>query len=93
MARCSWIYRGKFALSDGQTVMTTSHLVTVPSLTLHILAGVLRPLSHPPQVGGGYGQTEVDVRGVLQLLEVLRCDGKNLDSRLCVLPLPGQTSL
>ena len=67
--------------------MTTSHLVTVPGL-----AG-LRPLSHSPQVGGGYRQTEVDVGGVLQLLEVLRSHGQDLDFGLCLLSLPANILL
>ena len=67
--------------------MTTSHLVTVPGLAR------LRPLSHPPQVGGGYGQTEVDVGGVLQFLEVLRSDRKDLDFGLCLLSLPANIRL
>ena len=56
--------------------MTTSHLVLLSSLVHSSLLARLRPLPHPPQVGGGDGETEVDVRVLVQLqvqlLQVLR---------------------
>ena len=62
--------------------MTTSHLVMVSSLVSSSLLTRLRPLPHPPEVGGGDGETEVDVRVLVQSLQVLGCHRQYLHGLL-----------
>ena len=75
-------------------VMTTSHLVLVSSQVAASLLTRLHPLPHPPEVGGGDGQAQVDVRVLVQvqLLQVLRGHREDLHGLLLghheVGPLP-----